>query len=208
MVTRTAALAALALTLALGAPPAQADTTAPAPLTLDSYSFRASVSSPPKGQPVTCDRNNFVYCGFVSVDVVLSGFDGRERPGPTEYQYPLSTTGEVDVTRVYGCATAKGRRLHRFDTRVVQRDVAIQNRRNIPYPVPAEDSRQFGAYALLADAQPGNCPRGTKPRLYRLVAENAELTLESTWAGIPASTTYEIPGRACWRGAARTPELA
>lgn len=202
-----AAGAVLAATLVLSAPPAHAETTAPTPLTLESATFEATVSAPPPGQPLVCDGTNFVFCGFVAINVEFSGLDGRERPAPGDSPVPLSASGTVDLTRVYGCATAQGRRLHRYDTKVVERDVVVNSRRGIPYSVPAGDTLRVGIYGLLLDAQPGNCPRGTTPRLYRLVAKHAEVVLESRWAGLPASTTYAIPGQARWDGSALTPQL-
>jgi len=206
MVTHIAAVAALVTTLALSAPAAHADTTAPTPLTLDRVSIEVSVDTPPGGEPVICDRNNHVYCGFIAINLELSGLDGRERPGPDDYPWPLSTSGTADVTRVYGCETSSGRRLHRYDTKVVERGTELINRRNIPYPVPTDDTFEGAVFGLLPDAQPGDCPRGTSPRLYRLVAKHAEITLESQWAGIPASTTYAVRGPARWDGSAPTPK--
>ena len=202
---RALALVAGAIALLMLSPqPAAAAATEP--LRLVDTTVRVSVDSVPEGQPVVCDEFSYA-CGFVSVEAVFSGLDGRPRPDPADFTTGLNLYGTVAVTRSYGCETRGGRRLHRYDRRV--REVQpLNTRRGFPAPVPQTgDTATITAYTFqLFDSQPGHCPAGTQARMYRVEAKDPRLELVSRWAPIP-SATYGARDRATWRGGVPTPVL-
>ena len=199
---RISALAVLVVLLTGWGLPAQARTDR---LSVDSYDIGATVDQDPR-YPVMCDGANFLACGTVTVEVTLSGLDGRSRPAPETFPPVLNAGGTAEIARTYGCADATGRRVRRYDRTVVE-DVTLNTRRGQPFNPPATDTMTVDVYAFLLDAQPGGCPVAMEPRLYRLVAKQVRFELESRWASIP-SATYRLRGRGAWKGDVPTPALA
>ena len=174
-------------------------------LSLDSHDIEADVAQDPR-YPVTCDGANFFDCGFVHVQASFSGLEGRSRPAAADDPHVLNAGGTVVVARTYGCQNAKGKRLRTYD-RTVTETLGLNTRRGIPLTIPDGDILDVDVYAFLLDAQPGGCPDGTQAMLYRLVAKQVRVELESRWAPVPGGT-YKLRGRDVWTGAVPTPALA
>lgn len=170
-----------------------------APLDLTSYAI--AVWSP-VAPASACDTGSQLNCGAVAVDLTFSGLTGRSRSNTRLYDGELS--GTVHVVRTYGCQSAKGKRLKRYDL-VVREDAFLATRRSMPYKLPTNgDSFSRTVYAFLSDAQPGNCPANTRAMTYKIKARRVHVTLTSYLASIP-SANYSAPGRAIWKGAVPTP---
>jgi hypothetical protein len=197
--TVSAALGGCALVIAV-ASPAAACTPKPRPLVLSSYTV---VVSPPANKPNGCDYYA-VSCGDAGVQATFRGLAGRDRSGSTSTRNDGDLVGTIRVTRVYGCANAAGRRLHRYDRRVIKTN-SMDTRIGSGYLLPAKGNTfKSSTYAFLDDAQPHNCPTGTTAMIYKLIARHAVLTLKSTVPSIPVHT-YRAPGVARWVGAVAAP---
>ena len=199
---RISALVVLVVLFTAWGLPAQACT---GRLPLASYDIESDVVQDPE-YPVMCDGSNFFDCGLVHVEASFSGLEGRSRPGATDSPYVLNAGGTVQVDRTYGCRNARGKRLRVYDS-VVSENLTMNTRRGVPLQIPDGDTLTVDVYAFLFDAQPGGCPAGTQPMMYRLVARQVRVELESRWASIP-SATYRLRGRGVWTGAVPTPALA
>lgn len=189
---------ALALTLGLIIQPAADAATRPKQLPLTAYTVTVVA---PDAPATVCDYNE-IHCGYIGVSATFSGLDKFPRPtGPAGF-----LQGSVDVTRVYGCQSATGKRLHRYDTKVSGTE-GLNARRGQPFILPATGNTfTTSTFAFLTDRQPGNCPAGTTSMIYRIVATNVRLELVS-YSEIP-SGTYKAPARAQWVGAVPNPILA
>jgi hypothetical protein len=193
-----AATALLPLSL-LPAQTASAHTVRPQPLYLSDYSVGIA---PPTLGP-SCDLGSQLNCGFVIVSANFQGLDGRG-PRPTNTPEDGDLTGTVRVTRTYGCQQPDGKRLKGF-TRKISEIAPLETRRAFGYSIPAAgNTLSVSTFAFLLDNQPGNCPAGTQPRVYRIRAHGAKLVLRSDWAPVP-SKNYSAPARAEWRGSVPTP---
>lgn len=169
------------------------------PLYLASYTITAGA---PQAPATVCDYN-WIMCGYVSVQATFAGLDRASwRPtGPAGPEALLN--GTVQVSRGYGCADSAGQRLRRYD-RTVTETASLGLRRGAPVQFPRQgDTLTATTWAFLSDAQPGNCPAGTTPTMYKLVANNVHLELVSL---VTESTgSYRAPGRSQWTGAVPTP---
>lgn len=166
------------------------------------YLANSTISTGVTEYPVpTCDYN-FFSCGYVYVQATFAGLN-RASWRPTEEGLDALLDGTVEISRDYGCADSTGKRLRKYD-RTVNGTASLGVRRAMPVSFPKEgDTVTITTWAFLSDAQPGNCPAGTTPRLYKLVAKHAKLELISL---VTQSTgTYRAPGRSVWVGAAATP---
>lgn len=198
---RISALTVLVVLLSSWALPADAGT---GRLRLTSSTVTPVVQLQPDA-PVLCDAANFFACGYVDVEAAFSGLAGRALPGPGDDPRLLNAGGTASIARTYGCRTAAGKRVRRYD-RTVREDVTMNTRRGIPLMLPEEDPLQVQVYAFLLDAQPGDCPAGTEARMYRFTVRDVTVELESRWPSVPSST-YRIRGRAVWNGSVPTPAL-
>lgn len=196
---RISALTALVILISCWAVPARADAQQ---LQLSSYSVSPVVLLENQ-VPVRCDGANFFGCGYVAVQAELSGLAGTTRPPSQGGFPPLNAGGSARVARSYGCQSADGTRLRRYDRTVVER-VTLNTRRGQPLSIPEGDTLTLSVFAFLLDAQPGNCPRGARATMYQFEVKQVRLELESRWAPLP-SATYRLPGRAVWVGAVPTP---
>jgi hypothetical protein len=196
---RVLGLLFLATTLGLAIQPAAA-AAAPRPKQLTLTTTTVTIVAPDAPATV-CDYNE-LHCGYINISATFSGLNKFPRPaGPAGF-----LQGSVDVTRVYGCQSAAGKRLHRYDTRVSGTE-GLNSRRGQPFLVPPTgDTLATNTYAFLTDRQPGNCPTGLTPMIYRIVATNVRLELVSN-SEIP-SGTYKAPYRAQWIGAVPNPTPA
>lgn len=199
MLKRLAGVGLIALLLSLVAMPAEA-AVAPTKLKLSSYSLTVGAPTAPVTDQ-TCDYN-WIFCGFVQVDATFSGFNSHERPaGPA-----LRLGGSANVTRVYGCQSAAGKRLNAYNV-TVRETASLDARRGQPSFIPAAgDKLSMSTYAFLNDAQPGNCPAGSTAMIYRFSYYYTQLTLDSYVSAIP-SGTYRALGYKVWTGAVPTPKL-
>lgn len=153
----------------------------------------------------TCDYN-FFSCGYVSVQATFAGLNRASwRPtGPEGLEALLN--GTVEVSRDYGCADSSGKRLRQYN-RTVKETASLGLRRGAPISFPRTgDTVTATTWAFLSDAQPGNCPAGTTPTMYKLVAKQAKLELVSLVTD--TTGTYRAPGRSVWVGAAATPSTS
>lgn len=153
----------------------------------------------------TCDYN-FFSCGYVSVQATFAGLNRASwRPtGPEGLEALLN--GTVEVSRDYGCADSSGKRLRQYNRTVKETD-SLGLRRGAPISFPRTgDTVTATTWAFLSDAQPGNCPAGTTPTMYKLVAKQAKLELVSLVTD--TTGTYRAPGRSVWVGAAATPSTS
>lgn len=202
MMRRVLGSVALAATLALTALPATSAAATPAPKKLSLSSYTVTIGAPDAPATV-CDYNQ-IHCGSVAVQATFAGLDRLPRPagevGPPE----AGLYGTVQVTRVYGCQNDAGKRLHRYDTTVTE-TATMNTRRGSGLKFPRTgDTVTATTYAFLADAQPGNCPAGTTPMIYKLVAKKVTLELDSYVDEIPDGS-YRAPYRGQWTGVVPTP---
>ncbi len=163
---------------------------------------------PPDAPASVCDYNQ-INCGFVVVQVTFAGLDSNaSRPTEPGYGPPEGNlSGTVDVTRVYGCQNANGKRLRTYDRTVVE-TVTLNTRRGSGFRFPRTgDTVTATTYAFLGDRQPGNCPAKTTAMMYKLVARHVQLELDSYVPGITGSTT-PVKSRHAWSGAVPTPVSA
>ncbi|WP_420121981.1 hypothetical protein [Nakamurella sp.] len=170
------------------------------------YLAKATISTGVTEYPVpVCDYNSF-SCGYVSVAATFAGLN-RAPWRPTGPEYPEALlNGTVQVSRDYGCADSSGKRLRQYD-RTVNETAQLGVRRGAPVPFPREgDTVTITTWAFLSDSQPGNCPAGTTPTMYKLVAKHAKLELVSLVTD--TTGTYCASGRSQWVGAAPTPARA
>jgi len=194
------ALAALALALpltALGSGPAHA---ADATKSLKLESSTLTVYGP-GATTLPCSQGN-TSCGFIGVKADFSGLDSLDRTSLAGLGN--NVPGEVKVTRTYGCQSETGERLRTFDVEVKTTE-GFFTRRGLGFGVPATgDTLSVSTFAILYDAQPGNCPAGTQPMIYEIKANNAKIRLTS-----PATETrdFTIPGTGTWTGAVPTPPI-
>ena len=105
--------------------------------------------------------------------------------------------------RDYGCVTAAGRRLHRYDTRVVEPAAFNGGPGKVFTLVADNDSTPVTLVLTLEDKQPGNCPSGTRAALFRIVVKKVDVTLVA-FTKPELRTTSRLPDRWRWSGAIRT----
>lgn len=167
------------------------------------YLANSTISTGVTEYPVpTCDYN-FFSCGYVSVQATFAGLNRASwRPtGPEGLEALLN--GTVEVSRDYGCADSAGKRLRKYDRTVTETE-SLGLRRGAPIQFPRTgDTLTATTWAFLPDRQPGNCPAGTTPTMYKLVAKHVKLELVSLVTN--STGTYCAPGRSVWVGAAPTP---
>lgn len=204
MMRRVLGSMALATVMAVTFTPTAAQA-APTPkkLTLNSYTVTIT---PPESPATVCDYDR-INCGYIAVSATFAGLDRFSRPtgevGPPEG----NLSGTVEVTRVYGCQNADGKRLHRYDT-TVSETAQLNTRRGTGLRFPRTgDTVSSTTYAFLDDRQPGNCPAGTTPTTYKIVAKQVRLELDSYVDQIPGGS-YRAPYRGQWTGAVPTPTPA
>lgn len=170
------------------------------------YLAKSTISTGVTDYPVPVCDYNFFSCGYVSVEATFAGLNRASwRPTGSDGLDAL-LNGTVDISRQYGCADNTGKRLRAYD-RTVNGTASLGLRRGAPVSFPQEgDTVTITTWAFLSDAQPGNCPAGTTPTMYKLVAKHAKLELVSLATG--TTGTYCAPGRSQWVGAAPTPTKA
>jgi len=203
MIRRALAASAAIMGLLLGGVGVGVAEAAPLkPLRLASY----TVAVLPPVAPAFACTYNFINCGFVAVTATFSGLDRApwrptdDQPGPPQG----NLSGTTDVSRVYGCADAAGKRL-RSDDRTVTETVNLNTRQGTGLRFPATgDTVTATTYAFLDDHQPGQCPAGTTAMTYKIVASHTRLELDSYLDGF-ATGTYRAPARAQWIGAVAAP---
>lgn len=201
MVRRFLTCAGLAVAMVFGAA-TLAEATPLKPLRLANYTISVQ---PPVAPAVACTYQ-FINCGYVAITATFSGLDrARWRPTDDQPGPPQGNlSGTAQVSRVYGCANTKGKRLRGHD-RTVTETVSLNTRQGTGLRFPATgDTVTATTYAFLADRQPGNCPAGTTAMTYKMVASHTQLELDSYIDGF-ATGTYRAPGRAQWIGAVATP---
>jgi hypothetical protein len=194
-----------AVVLALTAQPAAAQAAPPVKkLSLSSYSVTIT---PPSAPGTVCDYNWF-NCGFVSISASFDGLDRFPRPeGPIGSRPEGDLAGTIQVSRVYGCADASGKRLHRYD-RTVSETAGIGSRRGTGFRIPRTGNTvHANSYAFLLDAQPHNCPAATTAMTYKLVVKQVRLELDMYVPEIPDGS-YKVPSQVRWIGAVPTPTPA
>ena len=201
---RTVAVGVCGLLLAAGALPAEARPRhRPAP-NLEAYSI--SVGPPVAVEPGSAgDRCSYneTNCGVVAVELHLSGFDQLPQPDGLPRN---ALSGTARVTRVYGCESEGGRRLHRYDRRVSALE-SLNTRRGAGFPVAeAGETITAQTFAFLGDRQPGNCPAGTQAMTYRISASDVQLDLV-VYSSPATERSYALRGRSTWRGAIPTVAL-
>ncbi len=154
----------------------------------------------PGATTTQCSQGN-TACGFIGVRADFSGLDGLDR---TLLTGGNNVAGEVKVTRTYGCKSQAGERLSDFDVKVRTTE-GFFTRRGLGFSVPATgDTLSVSTFAILSDAQPGNCPAGTQPTLYEIKANNAKIRLTSF---ATQTRDFTIPGAGTWTGAVPTPPV-
>lgn len=196
---RVVSAVVMALTLGVVVQPA-AEAAAPQPKRLTLSSYTVTVMAP-DGPATVCDYNQ-THCGYIAVQATFSGLSRVSLPVPGGYEAGLG--GSIEVTRVYGCQDARGKRLHRYDFTVSQTE-GMNTRRGMPFQFPRTgDTVSATTYAFLTDNQPNNCPAGTTAMIYKITAKQARLDFSSYLPEIP-SGTYRAPSRAQWVGAVPTP---
>lgn len=185
--------------------PAMAEA-APAPKKLTLATYTATVGAPNAPAEV-CDYNQ-INCGLLAVEATFTGLDRFPRPtgevGPPEG----GLYGSAEIRRTYGCASETGKRLHRYDETVTE-TVGLNTRRGTGFRVPRQGDTlgPVTTYAFFDDRQPGDCPAGTTPMTYKIVASKISLELDFYVDGLPAAD-YKAPARAQWVGAVPTPTSA
>ncbi|MEO5834510.1 MAG: hypothetical protein ABIR83_14220 [Nakamurella sp.] len=203
MMRRVLGSMALAVTLACTALPA-AEAAAPALKKLSLTSYTMTVGAPDAPATV-CDYNE-IHCGYLGVEATFAGLNRLPRPAGAYGPPEAGLYGAVEVTRVYGCQTDAGQRLHRYDTRVSE-TASLNTRRGSGLRFPRTgDTVTATTYAFLTDAQPGNCPAGTTPMIYKLVAKQVQLELDAYVPEIPDGR-YRAPYRGQWLGAVPAPTV-
>jgi hypothetical protein len=201
MLRRVLGSMAIAVTLAVTSQPAAQAAATPTP-ELKLTSYKVGVASP-KTPATVCDYN-YIDCGMVAIEATFKGLNKLPRPagefGPPEAE--LSALAEV--TRVYGCADVRGKRLRDYD-RTVSETAVFGTRRNSGLKFPRTGDTVSGTtYAFLDDKQPGHCPAGTTAMTYKITAKAIEVSLYSYVSEIP-SADYKVSRRAQWTGAVPTP---
>lgn len=208
---RISALAALVMLLSFWTLPADAGTkpagNSPEPLHLDA-AVDAKVFQP-STESFTCTAWDATECGYISVDLTFSGFEGRAPMLEEGARPPFTVSGSARVTRTYGCQTPAGKRLRAYDTKVQEQAYLSEppyGAQPFGFPQDGSDERLKYIAGYLGDAQPGNCPAGTEARLYRVVAKCVRVEFRSEITSVP-STTYRLRGDT-WNGSVPTPALA
>ena len=103
------------------------------------------------------------------------------------------------LVRDYGCVTPGGRRLHRYDTRVVEPAAFNGGTGKVFTLVAGKDSTPVTLVLTLEDEQPGNCPSGTRAALFRIVVKKVAITLVA-FTKPERRTTRSLPDGWRWSG--------
>jgi hypothetical protein len=143
-----------------------------------------------------CDASRAGACAYLTIKTVFTGLSNFVRPDETLYSAG-NLGGPIEVTRTYGCEDARGKRLHRYDTKVSTTE-GLTNYRGggITIPATGDIITQYN-YVFLDDRLPTDCPTGTTPRLYKITAGKARLSLEFRVPGFPDGI-YKASDRASW----------
>jgi hypothetical protein len=186
------------------APALSAQAATPAPH-LDTYTVNIIQPTAPDPDHIVGCTNQVFNCGYVSVAATFSNLEMLSTGSSTN---DGNLQGTARLTRVYGCQTPSGRRLHRYDRRVVE--TAVFNTRNgFGFRLePGQQTLNVVTYDFLSDAQPGNCPSWTQATQYSMKVDRLELNLIDFGVDPVAQYDYRVRGTWIWRGAVATIPLS
>lgn len=188
--------------LVSGAAPASADVGLVPPTLVKATVTVYPPVVPQPGYPPIC-TNQWIQCGYVAVTATFTDLDALLTEPPTQGAPRYNLQGTARVVRVYGCADAQGKRLHRYDRRVVE-DATLNTRNSLGFTIPVgAETVDASTYVFLRDAQPRSCPAGTQAMTYQITADRIRLDL-GDYSGVVRHYTYRVGGSTTWRGAVPT----
>jgi hypothetical protein len=168
------------------------------PLRLDGASVNV-VPPASAGTAAGCPAVN--GCGRIEL------FGVPYRPGDRSTLLRGALKASGTLVRTYGCVTPAGRRLHRYDTRVVEPAAFNGGPGKVFTLVAGRDATQVTLVAALDDSQPGNCPSGTRAVLFRIAVKKVAITLVA-FTNPEQRTTRSIPDRWHWAGVIPTGSIS
>lgn len=187
---------------AVAALPAQAEA-APQPQ-LDSYVVTiAQPLAPTPPALAGCDQN-LVNCGLLSVSTRFSHLEGLTTDDDQLFAQS-NLEGTARFTRIYGCQTRSGHRVHKYDRKVVDKAAFLNTRRGMGFRIePGSTTVDVTAYHFPPDAQPGNCPAKLQATQYALKISHLGLDLVDRGPDPDVKYHFELSGTWIWRGAVAT----